>query len=220
MPNGVHSIQEFRKMIDDTKKEVRDIRSLEAQMRWNMAREEAKQVEGETKEKENEIRDWRWRQSDEMKEYVAEREQATKVEELEESRDYQQFKREYKTVMKDAEQQEITEEYLQDMENASWRADLARMEMERERELVVEKVDGVKELQEIKKQEKITVKMQEEEERQFEQNIEMERMAKELAREREQLLASLQLTRAAQRAPVGTSRTSGGAPSGRQSRRL
>lgn len=207
-------------MIDDTKKEVREIRSLETQMRWNMAREEAKQVEGEEKEKENEIRDWRLRQSDEMKEHIAEREHAIKVEELEESRDYQQFKREYKAVTKDAEQQAITEEYLQDMENASWRADLARMEMERERDLVVEKVDGVKELQEIKKQEKIAVKMQEEEERQFEQNLEMERMAKELAREREQLLASLQLTRAAQRAPVGTSRTSGGAPSGRQSRRL
>lgn len=207
-------------MLDDTKKEVREIRALEAQMRWNMQREEEKDKRGEEKEKEEEIRDWRWRQSDEMKEFVAEKAQATKVVELEESKDFQEFKREVKAVVKDTERQMITEEYLQDTENASWRADLARIEMERERELVIEKVDGVKELQEIKKQEKISVKIQEEEERQFEQNMEMEKMAKELAREREQLLQSLQLTRSAQRAPLGSSRTSGGAQSGRQSRRL
>lgn len=207
-------------MLDDTKKEVREIKALEAQMRWNMAREEQKDTQSEEKEKENEIRDWRWRESDEMKQLVAEKAQAIKVVDLEESKDFQEFKRETKAVVKDAEQQMITEEYLQDIENASWRADIARVEMERERELVIEKVDGVKELQEIKKQEKIIVKIQEEDERQFEQNMEMERMAKELAREREQLLQSLQLTRSAQRGQLGSSRTSGGASGARQSRRL
>merc|ERR1719242_2544383 len=61
------TVQEFQRMLEETKKEVREIRAIEAQMRWNLAREESRERAQEEEAVITDIRDWRWRQSEEMK---------------------------------------------------------------------------------------------------------------------------------------------------------
>lgn len=192
-------------MLEDTKREVREIRAVEAQMRWNMRREEKKEKIMEEKEEIEEIRDWRWKQSAEMKAYVEEKANETKAVELEESKNFQEFKREAKAQGREENLRHITEEYLQDVEAAEWRKEIAQAAMERERELLADRVDHVAEHREIKHVQRQQEKAAVEEERAIEQSLEMAELAKQLAREKEQLLQSLEYQRACQRLPPGRS---------------
>jgi len=189
-------------MLEETKKEVREIRSVEAQMKWNMAREEQKNKIADEQEAEEEIRDWRWRESDEMKEYVETKKQDDRLVQLEESRDFQEFKREVKEVVKQEELQYISEVYETDVENAAWRAEFARAAAEQDKEVIIDRVENIRHIQEVKAQQKYQHQREEDDARVQEQNAEMANLARQLAREKEQLLESLELTRNAQRAPV------------------
>jgi len=200
-------------MLEETKKEVREIRSIEAQMKWNMAREEIKNKVEEEREQENEIRDWRWRESDEMRAFVEEQAKITKEVELEESKDFQEFKREVKVVVKEEEQRLITETYEANTDIAAWREEAAQLVVEADKEVIADRNADVHHLREVKAQEKMQEKIEEEERREEEQNLEMMALARQLAREKEQLLESLELTRARQRVPVGNRGAAGrGAP--------
>lgn len=189
-------------MLEETKKEVREIRSIEAQMKWNMAREEQKNKATEENDADEEIRDWRWKQSDEMKEFVETKAQEVKVVELHESKDFQEFKREVKVHVKQEELQYIAEVYEQDVENAAWRAEFARAVVEQDKEVIIDRVEDVQHIKEVEAQHKLQQKAEEEDARALEQSMEMANLARKLAREKEQLLQSLELTRHAQRAPV------------------
>lgn len=209
------TVQEFQRMLEETKKEVREIRAIEAQMRWNMVREENKEKVLEEEAIVNEIRDWRWKQSDDMKAYVAEKAQQAKVVELEESKQFQEFKREAKAHVKEEDLKHMQEEYQQDMENAAWRAELVKEEEEREKELASGRVEDIQFIRETKAVQKERAKVEVEENRALEQSLEMAHMARELAKEKDQLLQSLQYVRSCQKtAPLGGSRGSGGRPSG------
>lgn len=196
-------MQEFRRMLEETKKEVREIRAMEAQMKWNMSREEKKDKVSEEKETEDEIRDWRWRQADEMKEFVEEREQEMKVSALQESREFQEFKRERKVEAKVEEQRYLAEVYEQDLENAALRAEMAREQADRDHEVTADRLETQQHLKEVKTHDKLRAKAEADENRALEQSLEMANLARELAREKEQLLESLELTRAATRVTPG-----------------
>merc|ERR1711920_913718 len=67
------SMQEFRRMLEETKKEIRDIRALESRMKWKMARDAKTENLQEERANSEEIRDWRWKQSEILKEGVVEK---------------------------------------------------------------------------------------------------------------------------------------------------
>jgi len=197
-------------MLEETKKEVREIKAIESQMRWNLQREEKKQRVEEEKEEVQEIRDWRWRENDQMKAFVAEKAQEVRVQELAAAKQFQEFKREAKAVVKEEEQKVITEEYLKDLEISQWRAEQARIAREQQKEEVIGRIEGHLELKDIKQQKKNEEKMEDYENRVFEQNLEMANLQREIQREKEAMLQSLELTRQAQRVPVRDGRRQGG----------
>lgn len=203
MVNGHHpgDIHEFRKMLEETKREVREIKAIESQLRWNMNREERKGRLSEAKATVDEIRDWRWKQSEEMKAYKAAKAKENKITELRESKSFQEFKREAKVNDKEEEKRQIREEYLQDREHAQWRAELAKAVHEREKETVTNRIEDYLELRDIRNFQKEQEKVEADENRAFEQSLEMAAIAREIEKEREQLLQTLELSRAAQRAP-------------------
>lgn len=193
-------------MLEDTKREVREIRAAEAQARWNLTRDEKKERVYEEKTETEEIRDWRWKQSDEMKVFVDEQDHEIRTVELKESKDFQEFKREYKKDIKEEEQKFIHEVYVDDTDHAAWRAELAREASRRERELVVEKVEEVQETRELRQGRQQQEQAIQEQERALEQSLEISNLARQLALEKEQLLQTLEYTRGCQRATAPAAR--------------
>jgi len=206
-------------MVEETKKEVREIRAIEAQMKWNMDREDKKEHELERKVEDEEIRDWRWQQTEEMRAYVEEKTQEIRATELMESKDYQEFKREKKAEAKEDEIQFNKEVYEQDLENAAQRLELVRETAERDQEVLAERLESTLHVKDHRQQEKAKEANEQEEERLWEQSMAMRAMAEELAREKAALLESLELTKAAAARPtIPMNRTTGRSSTASRSR--
>lgn len=177
------------------KKEVKDIRAQEAQMLWNMTREEKKERSEEEKAVVEEIRDWRWKQSDDMKAYLAELQLEIRTTELEESKEFQQFKREHKKELLEEEARFVHEVYLNDVEMAAWRAELARAAFRREQALIAEKAQDAKEIKEIKLERIEAVKAEVVNDRALDETLELAKLQRQLQEEKQKLLQSLEYTR-------------------------
>lgn len=194
------SLQEWRKMLEDTKREVREIKAIESNLKWNIAREEKKERLHEAKSIVSDERDFRWKQEDEMKAFRAAKGQEARKTDLKDSKAFQEFKREVKAKTCEEEKRQIREDYLRDTENAKGRAELANVLHEREKDLVNMRFDNLLENREITNLQKQHEKMEADENRVLEQTLEMQAMAMELAREKEELLRNIEHGRTAERA--------------------
>lgn len=202
-------VQECRRRLEETKKEVRQIRSMEGQMKWNMQREEKKDRALEAKTVNEDIRDWRWKESDEMKAYVAEKQHDIKITELRDSKTYQEFKREKKALQREEDRRLNSEDYNKDTDHAAWRAEMTRVVLDQEKELVQFRVEDLMEAKEVRSNQKLQEKFELEEERALEQSLEMANIQRELAKEKEQLLQSLDYARMCKRTvPLASGRNS------------
>jgi len=202
MVNGAQpeTIAEWRKMLEETKREVREIKAIESNLKWNMTREDKKERHIDTKASVEEERDWRWRQSEEMKAYKASKSLETKKVELKESKSFQEFKKETKGKTKEEERKQATDDYLKDREHAQWRAELQKAAQEREKEVTHGHHDDLLEIREIRNLQKEQDRMETDETRAIEQTLEMAAIAREIAKEKEELLQTLEISRAAVRA--------------------
>jgi len=182
-------------MIEETKKEVKSIRSVESKARWQMTREERREKIVASMAAQAEIRDWRWKQAQEMKAAEAEKSQEVKNKQLQESKDFVEFKREAKTRTKEEELQFQHEAYVKQKEVSAWEAEQKREEIEQEQELVRERIVNMEHIREVKLNQKEQRKAEEQEERMLEEHLEMAKIAKQLQMEKEKLLQDLNYTK-------------------------
>merc|ERR1719253_1360531 len=145
-------IQDWRRMLEEAKKEIREIRAVEAQMKFKMQREEKRGRALEEKDTEEDIRLWRLAQDEEMKAETAKRKEEQRLGDLEDSKEFQAFKREIKAMDKDAEQQYIADMYAQDRDSAAWRQELARVMRDRDKEMAAIRTENVYHIKEVKQQ--------------------------------------------------------------------
>merc|ERR1712224_482312 len=94
------------------------------------------------------------------------------------------------------------EAYLQDIERAAWREELAQQVQQRDREVQGDRMDSVKHLREVRNSQKAQERFEVDENRHLEQSLELAHMARELAKEKDALMQSLEYTRACQRASL------------------
>lgn len=195
----------FKKQLEQTKKEVREIRALEGQLRWGMHREEKKQVVEEKREADQEIMQWREEQAVGMKEYAEEKIKEQRIQELGESKEFQVFKRDRKQVLKEEELEQVKEQYQADLEYSHMQAELQQAaEMDRHA-LVLEHQENFQDLREIRASEELREKAEAEDDRVHEVRLEFAHQANQLASAKEELMRNLQLLRnTKQRMPPGT----------------
>merc|ERR1712183_345330 len=109
MPLTLQEMEDQQRQLQETQKEMREIRALEAQIKWSLEREEKKQVQTEKKEADMEIMEWREELAINMKEAAEEKAREQREQDLRESKDYLDFKRDRKQVLKEEELQLIKE---------------------------------------------------------------------------------------------------------------
>jgi len=195
--NGMQpmSQKDFQLMVDTTKKAIRDIRAADSQLRWDMLREDKHDKMSTERQVLDEIRDWRRDQSEGIKMLTAEKERQAKLIDLGESKAYQEFKRACKLDAQEDERMYQHEAYLQDLENASWRADLVLVARENEKEVLVDRHENVMEARIIKSNLDMQEKQDEAANRSLEQQLEMAKLIKDLQQERLQATENLVFTR-------------------------
>lgn len=181
------------------------MKAEETKTKWQMSREEQSWRAAAHAAEAAEIQNWRWKQADEMKAYVEAKAQEVKEIELQDSKDFVEFKRETKVRTKEEEiafQQEV---YAQSMERAQWERERLQLQFEEEQVLVREKVADVQELREDRQISAQRERQQQEQERLKEEHLEMAKLMKELQREKEKLSQSLHYQRSCKKAsPQGS----------------
>jgi len=205
-PLRPEEIEENNRQLEQAKKEVREIRSLEAQVKWGMEREEKREVEAAIKEEEDDIMVWREDLAVGMKEIAEEKARVLKIQDLAESKNFQAFKRDRKQVLREEELDAIKEQYQSDMANSEMQADIAKMAVVDRHALVLETLEDIQDQRDTQATEKIEEKAKAEQERTHERRITFHHEANKLATEKEELLRSLQLMRARQKLPVTSNR--------------
>merc|ERR1711937_1021484 len=144
---------------------------------------------------------------DEMKEYVLSLEKDRLYRELGENREFQEWKRECKQVEKIEDLKYIQEVYRDHQEFAQWQTELQKSIQEEKKAIIVEHFEMFDEEKERRANEKLILKSEEADKRNLQRQIEMDHQQRELAKEKEALLRSLELTRARQSVPVGGSKS-------------
>jgi len=196
------SVEELKRMIAETKKEVREIRAVESKTKWQVTREERKDKLAQTIATQSELREWRWKQAEGMKALAMQRAQEAKMVDLKESKDYLEFKREAKLRSKEEEIHLQSEVYHDRKKDSAWNVAKAQEAVEQEQALVREKVDDVVHLREEKKQRVEQDKVTAAQERALQEHLDVAHLARQLAAEKERLLENLQFSRSCLQAPL------------------
>ncbi|CAJ1377144.1 unnamed protein product [Effrenium voratum] len=193
---GIPTSDDFagaRIRLDREKKEVRQIKALESQIKWDMQREETRQTELERREEARQIMEWRDQEVREMREYVEGKSREQRALELLESKEYQQFKRDWKQAKRKEEIERIKVQLAEDQDNAKWRIELQRALEADRRLLLQEAAEAQEELKELKEKERQKEKFMQEEERAHDIALEYAHQAQQISSEKEALLRSLAL---------------------------
>jgi len=198
---------EVRRRLEETKREVRDIRAVERKLRWNLERQDKKENVVTARNQDSELRDWRWRQRSGMKQYVEQKASRARAADLRDSRNFQTFKREAKVAQKQEEMHHNAHKHQQDVGHAAQQAEIAQEQREKDHEVKLAKCESVLFQKEAKVRLEIESKIHDDQERVFEQTLEMNEIARQMCAHRSNLLESLELTKAAAKSAPRSART-------------
>eukprot|EP00929_Paragymnodinium_shiwhaense_P063148 TRINITY_DN31566_c0_g1_i1.p1 TRINITY_DN31566_c0_g1~~TRINITY_DN31566_c0_g1_i1.p1 ORF type:complete len:578 (-),score=178.48 TRINITY_DN31566_c0_g1_i1:229-1962(-) len=113
-------VEDWRAKLEQVRRETREMKSMEAHLKWNMRREEDKQRKTEKQEdrRNHLVEQQDFRQG--CKELDAERKAQQKITDIGESRDFQETKRAVKAAQKEEDISLVKESYLESKENSEY----------------------------------------------------------------------------------------------------
>ncbi|CAE8723063.1 unnamed protein product, partial [Polarella glacialis] len=120
-----------------------------------------------------------------------------------ESKDFQEFKREWKQAIRTEEIERIKAQLAVDMDNAHWQVELQKAILADRQSVLQERLEDSEELREIRQNERLREKASQEGERAHEQVLDFAHKAYQISSEKEELMRNVQLLRARQKVPAG-----------------
>jgi len=188
-------------MIEEAKKEVREIRSKGGKTKIDLERDEKRKRKDAEKMREEDVRELRARDAEEMKQVMEERARKFQATYLQESKEFQEFKRDYKIRAKEENIKTFEEEYAKDLDYSAWRNCQAQALVKENQILLMERAKDINEIKEIKEEQILQDKKMVENDRYLDNLSEMARIEQELAKEKEMLMTNLQFAEA-RRKPI------------------
>lgn len=199
-------LEDWQQMLEKTKKEVREIRAAEAKMKCNMMREERKERVVLNKAASMEIMQWRQEQDMLSKEQAAMVADARKKQELEDSREFQDFKRLRKQLPIQEERCLAEVQYQEDTEQSRWNVELKRAAEEEKRNMVVAHFEKYDHIRALRAETAAQTRAIEDDERVHEKQLSMDFRLKELMATKNKMLQSMEYTRGRHGAPLSLAR--------------
>lgn len=199
-PRSNVGIEDWQQKLEQMRREAREMKAMEGQLKWAMKRDEDKLIKRETEKDAKDVMQWRQEQVTDLAECAADRERQEKNGYLEESRMFQEFKRDAKSREFKRDAERVKQEYIEKKENSEFVIDLKRSQPIEERKQIIDanlerytlvSMHNIEESQ----REQIEMKMAREDEEEMSLGLEM----MEARRERDEALKSLELFRAQQR---------------------
>lgn len=196
-------MQEMKLQLDELKREARNARATEARMKADMRREEEKQKKAERDEDRKDILETRKQESEAMNQYVEKQQRTRRIVELQENREYQEFKRSDKVAAEQHEAKVIHEDYIEQKENSQQRVEQLKQVYAQQQKLPVEEnLENYRLVAEYNLEEKRREDMEIAEARSMDIAADLAQSMAKAQMERDLALKSLELVRAHQGAQV------------------
>lgn len=189
------SMQEYQDVVLSAEREIKKIKAVESELKWDMVRQDKRQAHSREAATESEIRNYRWRQNEEMKALVAEKAHKTKLQSHTDEVDRNGFKKENRARSREADNSFERERQAWNKENSQWQAELTNEVRSGDQEVAGRVRQDVRSRREVRRSLRQQSKTEEEKSRAFERGLEMAHKIRELSRQRESAMHSLQQTR-------------------------
>uniref|UniRef100_A0A0G4HW94 Uncharacterized protein n=1 Tax=Chromera velia CCMP2878 TaxID=1169474 RepID=A0A0G4HW94_9ALVE len=176
-------VQAWKSKLEETRKQILHYRSQEAQIRWNMTREEKKCKLKATKAADEDIMKWRWEEKEQMKRHVREREEKRRNQELQDRKDYQEFKRLAKRLQREYMTRLHNELYVTGTQMAKFRDEIVSEFLQERKKYIQARKEDWDEERERKKAERMHERIMREEERQWHKQLDLQYNVTELEKQ-------------------------------------
>lgn len=197
------SLQEMKAELERVTRETREMKATETMVKAQMRREEEKQRAMEKEQDQQDMLEWRKQQRDEMVGFDQERKMQQATDDMQDSREYQAYKRSLREAEKEQQLQDIRNDYIEHKDSALYNAELKKMEMtERLRAPVEENAEKYRTLADAKLYEKQRDEYETTEARYRTEQSELEHAMLLAKQEREDAMHGLEYLRAHQFEPV------------------
>lgn len=187
--------KQWRQALKDAKKEVRELRGLESQVNWEMLRAEKKGIAEAERAEEEETRTMRQQDKQAMQNYEADRLRQQRTEDLQHSIESTLWKRERKAKEKEAELEGNRVEYEDATEKSRWQDEIRHAVEDEKRQMIEDHFDGWEHTRIYREIEKVRLREEDEDEREWGRQQEYGEATSILQREKDELLRSLKFSR-------------------------
>ncbi|CAD7944649.1 unnamed protein product [Amoebophrya sp. A120] len=174
--------------LEQMRREVRELKSQESKARWDLKRQEKKTVQQHKQEELEELRQWRSENERALKQLMDQKREDARKRDLLESRDYQAFKKERRRQEREADKKAIEDSYLYNRDHANYRQELKEREKLDAEERARVNAERVALDRQLKKEKLAREKTEQEESRNLDRRLEIEKMKKDLLRQKQELL--------------------------------
>lgn len=206
--------EDYRRKLDQIRRETREMKAMENNLKWNMNREEDKTQKIERKADQKNLMEHRQQESADMKQLQAEISKDRQINDLSEGKHFQEFKRVAKAEDHVEEAQRQHNEYCETKDHSDWQVE-ALKELNSVRQ-GIEIEDRVVHHQFIKEY-RADQKDQEKEEQlsglMLTKQLDLDNEIQAARQERDAALQSLEVVRSKQHVPVSPERHMGSRPS-------
>lgn len=192
-------VEDWRARLEQVKRETREMKAMEAQLKWGMKRDEEKARKVEKVHDKKDLMQWRQDQQRDALDYASAKKRETKLIELQESRDFQETKRAVKQAEKEEQLALAKEQHIETVEHSEWHIELKKVtDAERQRLVIEEHLERYQHFAEHNLEEQQREKQEQRASAQESEEQEMKFMMQKAMADRDKALASLDHFRSTQ----------------------
>lgn len=195
--------EESRLLFEQTRREIREIRSIENRLKWDMSREEQLLAASEERKVSMDTMRWRQQQSQTVIAGAEESRQQSRLVKHEQASSFSEFRCNQRALSEALERKQNKELLLQNKENSEWQEMVAQDLAATSKELAADARAEQQEFKEVRQSQRMQSRAEARQAR-LDRSLELSHMARELAKERDEALLSLSCMNACRQRRVGS----------------
>jgi len=137
-PRSNVGIEDLQQKLEQMRREAREMKAMEGQLKWSMKRDEDKQKIQDSRQDKLGLMKWRQEQAKGLQEYAGDRATNFKLTSLKDQRDFQEFKRGAKKSDQEEDLQQMKDQYVESKDVSEFAAEMKRIVPIEDRKVLID----------------------------------------------------------------------------------
>lgn len=137
-PRSNVGIEDLQQKLEQMRREAREMKAMEGQLKWTMKRDEDKQKSQDSRQDKLAVMKWRQEQAKGLQEYAGDRANNFKLTNLRDQRDFQEFKRSAKKSDQEEDLQQMKDQYVESKDVSEFATEMKRIVPIEDRKVLID----------------------------------------------------------------------------------